>query len=63
MTVLCRLHCAFNVGHMNTMTRKQHGVIADLTSCEQLQHWNHNGDLVYNDHIVLLVLPAGKQWP
>lgn len=46
---------------MNTMTCRQHGVNADLTSCEQLQHWYHDGDLVYNDYVVLLVLPAGKQ--
>ena len=31
---------------------------ADLTSCQQLQNWYYNGNLVYNDNVVLLVLPA-----
>lgn len=32
---------------------------ADLTSCQQLQDRYHNGNLVYDDDIVLLVLPTG----
>lgn len=44
-----------------TLTRSQQVVRANLTSCEQMQDWYHNGDLVHNDHIVLLVLPAGRQ--
>ncbi len=53
-------------GHLNNVSVRMammpnvqtSSIKADLTSCEEVKHWYHNGDLVYDDYVILLVLPA-----